>query len=623
MKLKELRKKLYKPGTEFEERLKGPEFFKPGRKKEKISAEEWERIKKRKPAAKRKKYLLIGFVSLVTIFLIIAGLMFWHGLTSFDKDKVRLEIRGPERIVSGEEVNYKVRYQNRTRLDLGDVKLVFYYPESSIAADQEELVQNLDLPPLPAGQENQVELSARVMGLRGEAKKVRAELSYQPGKISSRFTNQAEFSSTIISVPLILDFSVPKRLTSGQSFDFSLKYLNQGEVAFDNLWIRLEYPIGFTLESAEPPPLEEDRAWSLGELRPGQEGEIFLRGNIVGEEGEAKLLKAQLGLLKDEDLISYAEAVGGFQVSASPLFVSQTINKETEYIAEAGENLTYRITYKNTTDIGIRDVIITSKLEGKALNLTTLKTGKGSFEGGTQTITWRAGNLPELEFLEAHEEGEIRFSVRVKNPLPIENFNDKNFAITNTVIIDSSQVPLSLINIKITGQSQSITKVVSQLTLQAPTYYYDDTIPNSGPIPPKVGQTTTYTVKWRLINTANDLKNTEVKAYLPPHVQWINKVNPADADLKYNPQTGEVIWRVGLLPAATGILLPVKQAAFQVAITPSLAHLGSLVELIGRSTASGLDDFTGLELESITRKAIYTDLPDDLKVSRRNGTVVE
>jgi len=284
--------------------------------------------------------------------------------------------------------------------------------------------------------------------------------------------------------------------------------------------------------------------------------------------------------------------------------------------------LTYLITYKNTTDVGIRDVVITSKLEGKALDLTRIKLEEGSFEGETQAVTWKASNLPALEFLGAHQEGQIRFSVEVKDPLPVKNFTDKNFTITNTVKIDSSQVPLSLIGVQISGQSQLITKVVSQLTLQAQGYYRDDLIPNSGPLPPKIGQTTTYTIKWRLVNTANDLEEVEVKGYLPPHVRWMNKISPANVDLKYNYQTGQVLWRIGSLPAATGILLPVKQVAFQVAITPGLAHLGSLVELIGQSIASGRDDFVDLELEGVG-KTIDTGLPDDPTTKRKDGVVVE
>jgi len=621
MELEELKKKIYRPGAEFEERIKPPEVFQPGRQKEKKEPSEWQELEKRGLSSKQKKYwLIVGLAGF--IFLIVISWLFWRGWTSFDNDKVRLEIEGAERIVSGEEIIYLVKYQNQTRLDLTEIKLVFHYPDQSIPLETEDLVHTIDLPDLAVGQENQIELPVRLIGLKDETKKAWAELSYQPGEITSVFTNQAEFSTTIISVPLILDFDLPRQLVSDQSFNFSLRYLNQAEVSFENLRIKIDYPSGFTFQTAEPQPLEDDRIWSLGDLMAGEQGKIFIQGTIQGEERESKSFQAQLGLFKEEQFTPIAETVSALQISFSPLLVSQTVNKTTDYIASAGQRLTYQIDYENTTDVSFSDVVITSKLEGFALDLTSLELQQGSFDGASQIITWKASNLPALEFLGPGQEGQLTFSVRVKDPLPIANYSDKNFTITNTVKIDSPEPPLSLQDIEIAGQSQIITKVASQLTLQSKGYYSDDLLSNSGPIPPRVGQTTTYTIKWRLLNTANNLGQVKIEASLPPHVQWQNRISPANADLTYNSQTGRLTWQVGDLPAATGILLPVKQVAFQVAITPGLAHLGSSIELIGQSKATGQDTFINIGLESIS-SVIDTELPDDPTTDRRDGIVVE
>jgi len=69
--------------------------------------------------------------------------------------------------------------------------------------------------------------------------------------------------------------------------------------------------------------------------------------------------------------------------------------------------------------------------------------------------------------------------------LPIKTYSDKNFTINNTVKIDSLEIPFGLEDIEIAGQSQTVTKVSSQINFQAQGHYYDDLIPNSGPIPPK------------------------------------------------------------------------------------------------------------------------------------------
>ena len=246
----------------------------------------------------------------------------------------------------------------------------------------------------------------------------------------------------------------------------------------------------------------------------------------------------------------------------------------------------------------------------------------GSFDGENQTITWNAGNLPVLEYLGPRQEGQIDFSIMVQNPLPSRNYTDKNFTVNNKIIIDSLSVPLSLRDIQFAGQSESIVKIASSLFLRAQGYYSDELIPNSGPIPPKVGQTTTYTVKWNLTNAGNDLSNVRVEAHLPPHARWLNNFKPFGANLKYNSQTGKLVWEVGDLSASTGTLSPVAQVAFQISITPSLAHLGSIVELIGQSQVTAWDDFAGIEL-TVVDKVIETRLLDDPTIGYFDGTVVE
>jgi len=172
-------------------------------------------------------------------------------------------------------VSKAIKYKNNTRMTLENVKLIFHYPEDSILSNQKDIDEIINLSNIEAGQEKEVELLVRVMGLKGEEKKAWTELSYQPLNFSSRYVNEAEFISEIISVPLILDFDLPEKLVSGQSFNFSLKYLNQAEVSFDDVRIRFEYPNGFVFESANEDPLENDNVWHLGKLMAGEQGKIF------------------------------------------------------------------------------------------------------------------------------------------------------------------------------------------------------------------------------------------------------------------------------------------------------------------------------------------------------------
>lgn len=622
MGLEELKKRLYRPDENLSREPK-INVYQPGRITPREQAEDWS-IQEKKMSPQKKKRLLIICLSGAAVFLAVAGFFIWRGLTSFDKSKVGLEISGPERIVSGDEAAYTVKCQNNTRLELKNLRLTFYYPDKSIPLASGDLVQVINLPDLAPAAEKKIELPVRLIGLKGESKSARAELSYQPANLSSSFTSPASFSTSIISVPLIVDFDLPEKLVNGQSFKFSLRYLNQAEVSFDDIQAKIDFPQGFVFQSAEPKPSQDENVWELGNLMAGEEGKIFIQGAIQGSEEETKTFRGEVGTMDNDKFVSYAETADATQISVSPLYLTQTVNGSADYTAAAGERLTFCLNYKNTASVGITDAIITAKLEGKALNLSSLELKNGSLSSDNQTLTiiWNAANLPLLSYLAPNQSDQIIFSIQLKDNFSISGYNDKNFKIVSTASIDSANIPLSLGDIQLGGRNTLIIKVASRLTLRARGYYYDDLIPNYGPIPPKVGQQTTYTVKWQLINSTDDLDNVKVVGYLPPHVQWLNAVKPSEAKISYNSQTGEVVWTVGSLPAGTGALLPVNEAAFQIAITPTSVNVGNLMELIGQSTATGYDSFIGSELKSVG-PAIDTDLPDDPAIDQRKGTVVE
>ncbi|MFC1700931.1 hypothetical protein ACFLZ0_02240 [Patescibacteria group bacterium] len=619
MDLEELQKKIYKPGAEFEKRPEAPKVFQPNREKEKRSAEEWQIQEKKMPSKKKKKIAIWGLLFTI-IFLSAAGWLIWRGLNSFSSSGVSLIVNGPERTISGDEVIYTAVFKNGTNLELTDLKLIVYYPEGSISTNSENLIQSFDLPDLQAEQENKLKIPVRIIGLKNESRKIRVELNYQPVTITSRFVSIAEFSTTIISVPLVLNFDLPEKLVSGQLFDFSLNYLNQADIDFNDTQVEIKYPDGFVFESSSLEPIQENNIWSLGYLASEQQGKILIQGTIIGEPGDIEEFSAKLGFLKDGKFITYAETDNSLNIVSSPLFVSQKVNDSFNPVASVGQRLYYVITYKNTTDVGIKNAVVVSKLEGKALDMSSIKLNKGSFDGSSGNIIWNAGNFSDLSYIAPQEEGEITFSVKLKDNLPISSLSDKNFTVVNTVNINSSQVPLSLKEIEIGGQSRIETKISSQMLFMSSGYYYDDTFSNSGPVPPRVGQTTTYTLKWQIVNAGNDLENVKISAFLPPHVKWLNKISPVASGLEYEQDTGSLIWNVGSVPASTGVLLPVKQISFQVAITPGEAHLYSLVELMGQSNIVGKDSFTGIELTN-SRDSIDTDLPSDSKIKMGDGVV--
>lgn len=580
-----------------------------------------------KPVKKKKskKKFFVFFIVVISLLLILAsGLAFisiWQNRHSFDDDKLELKIEAIDKITSGDQVLYRIVYHNKSQTLLKDLEMTFYFPDGSLI-ESGQTMQSVHLADLGPGQQNSIEFKAVLVGNKGEFKKARAVLSFQPANVSSRLQKEVQATIEIFHQPLILDIELPERISRNQPFNFSIECLNTSEVDFFSLAIKLSIPAEFEIVSSQPlfdDP--ENNLWLLSSFGGGEKFKINLQAKTSKEEGEMISLKTQIGRWQDGRFDIYTETIEKTQITQPALLIKQTINdSKKEYIASPGQILNFKLHYQNTTDIAISGIVIKAKFEGRLFDFESLSAQDSFFDRASQTITWNSRSKDELTLLGASEDGEIKFSIKLNSDLPIRNFSDQNFMVSSQVTCDSEKIPFDLRNLPILGEDKTEVKIRTNLTLEAKGYYRDSPIANTGPIPPKPNEKTTYTIVWQSMNLANDVENLEVRAKLPGHVTWENIISPTSEDLGYNSLTGEVVWRVDKLLANTGILRPVRQAAFQVSITPADNHVGQTLTLLGQSRAQGLDSFTQEEV-SDDDDSINTSLPDDFMGQPDKGVV--
>jgi hypothetical protein len=141
-------------------------------------------------------------------------------------------------------------------------------------------------------------------------------------------------------------------------------------------------------------------------------------------------------------------------------------------------------------------------------------------------------------------------------------------------------------------------------------------------MPLKVGQATNFTIHWKLINYSNDLSGITIKTVLPQGVSWTNMIggNYGESAPTYNERTGEVIWQISKLSATTGVVLPAREAIFQIAAIPSLNQVSRYMTLINKMEFSAKDDFTGQDI-SFTIDAIDSRLSNDPSLINDDGKV--
>lgn len=634
MSLSKIKNKLYKRDFEEELSRRGESEF-DVKAKESASLETgsefhdaWEE-KGRGLDTNQKKILKIGLIIVVAFLLIAAAIVgvVKFKQSSFSEERVVVSLRGPQEAESGKLLTYEIYYQNNNRASLKDASLRVSYPEnfkpdadSSFKMDGDTHAV-FSLGQIGSGAEGKAVLNGKVYSPKGTLMYLKADLIYTPSGLQSQFSSKNQLGVRVSSTPITLEVFAPQNLSSGDSLDYLITYKNNGAELFEDIRIKAEYPEGFTFSAANPPAYEGNNAWYIGDLLPGKEGKIVVSGKLEGEREVIKSVRVYAGSMSQGQFAAYNEEKYETKIVASPLTISQTVNDTLDFQAVAGEELRFRIQYKNEGDVGLRDVIVTDTLQSAVLDYETLELPRGAFDLDKKMLTWKASDYPELKNLPPGQEGKIEFSIKVKNVIPMEKKEDKNFVISSIARIDSPDVPTPIQMNKVISGNKLDIKLSSKLILETRGFYQDPLISNSGPIPPAVNQETTYTFRWIAKNVSNDVSNARVEAVLPTGVVMTGKTEPQDAKLAYNERTNSLVWDIGNMAAGTGIISPSPEVAFQVKLKPSPNQAGSAADLLGISTIYAKDMFTNGDLTAVS-DAKNTVLREDLSIGDMGYKVV-
>ena len=129
-----------------------------------------------------------------------------------------------------------------------------------------------------------------------------------------------------------------------------------------------------------------------------------------------------------------------------------------------------------------------------------------------------------------------------------------------------------------------------------------------GPLPPQVGQQTSYWIVWTVGPTETDLSQLTLKTTLPQEVTATGKY-ASGIQGSFVTDGSHVSWTIPSLPATGG---SEATFAFEVALKPSVIDRGHSVRLVNSSTASAVETNTNAAVEALAASDT-TDLPSDQK----------
>ncbi len=536
---------------------------------------------------------------------IVATSIFFFGGSSFSEGRVNFTIDGPSQASVGDEVVYKVQYENTTNTTLHNITLVFTYPENSVVlgeggsvmgdTDVKIPVQTTEIGTLEAGAKGEEEYHAFLVGDKGNILVAKASLRFTAGSLKSNFEKTANRATTITSLPVALTLSAPPTASSGDTVTYTLDYRNQSQSAISGIQIIFDYPDGFTPRSYSPQPSSGKTTWAVSNLAVGQGKRITVTGTLNGRENESKpvVVNLQRSINENDQYINYESANATTVISSPLLSVSLSVNGSTTYTSHVGDTLQYEVDYKNNSTSTISGLTLSTHLDGAMYDFASIDPKTAFFDASTKTITWNSTIVPALGNLAPNQSGTVAFNIKLKSTIGSSAGSGNSF-VRATSQLSTQNVPSGVDSQELIVGSELVTKITSQPVFVQSAYYNDASFGSSGVWPPKAGSETAITVHWKISNPGNDLSGAKVTATLPQGVTWKNatSVTAGQPEPTFNKSSSQITWNLGVVPQGVGTTTGVYELVFQVGVKPSQTQAGLPMTVLQSSALSGADSFT-------------------------------
>lgn len=553
-----------------------------------------------------KASILVG--GLVLVFVAAVAVTIWYrNLHQLKSEQIVLDLKAPGEFTSGEHMDYEINYGNDSLEKLQTIEILFEAPagfrvlESSVEARREGEKYLFSVPDVEPGSGGKVTVKGILVGEQNTNALAKAEIDVAPANSpKTRYTKVTSATTVIVAVPIEVSVEASSTAISGERIFAVVHVRNVSSLPQEGLFLKLNAPPGMQLAPEDKEFSAafsvQDGTWQLPSIKPLEEVVRTAVLYVDGTAGERRPLTIEVGIKDGEETFIQRQVSHVVTVTASELSVVQAFDKKPgDAIVSAGQKLQGSITYQNTGTVGLKSVVVSAKFEGTGLDPATLQLKNGAYNPTTKTITWTSATVPELSIVAPNQSGEITydFSLLPSASFPVVDGKGNNNVLTVIASVDSPDVKTPLGQEKrIVSERVNLT-VATSLPLDVVAFYDDGRLglPSSGPLPPKVGEQTTYTVRFRLGTTLNDVGDVRVVAVLPDGVAYTGKTYLTTGGVEYNERTGEVTWKIPLLEALTGRTTPPAELHVQVAVTPGENTKGKEIQLLNVINVEGMDEF--------------------------------
>lgn len=559
------------------------------------------------------------FFGILVLVAIAAAIAVFIRLIPFDTSDVRVTIDAPRELDIGAEDTVFVTIFNGSRATLRDGSVTIDLPDNLEIMEREG--ESFDT--LGPREQITARYVIRASGEPGVLTEILARARFRPRQLSASFTKSARANLLLRDLPFSIDFAFPADISPGVETTFTIEVSSDTDSPIGPVGVELDLPFDFSVTRFSPEPVDkEDIRWDFGEVDSSFREEIQVTGMFPLEASEGSF-SARIGLLDSGrfELKSFRQIQESLTLRSSEVQVDLFLNDHPvsgQEVVTHGDELNIDIRYRNTTNEPVNGMQIVVAAAHDLIQQRSVTSNEPYTRSVSGEYVFEGPAIAKLNQVQPGEGGEIALTLPLESKLLMRSFSDAHQSFVVRARVASGG--------QVLGERQVEFKLVGQIGVDAEVLYYN--APggsNSGPLPPRVGEQTTYTVVLGVLGGTNGLDDVVARVVLAPGVSYIGPVDPLDNtanSVTVNSATRELAWNIGAIPPGVGVLSDPKQYIFRIGLTPTPDMIGETPTLLETVTVAGEDTFIGRILDA-SDLPVDTTLRDDRRVANATLQQVE
>ena len=556
---------------------------------------------------KRKPSKYLAYLTIITFlfFIIAIGIAIFVSLSGIDNEyspeKILLVTDAPTTVDSAEIVPFNIRIINRNPVSLNRVNLTVIYPEGlSVISDsgiikkrQEFQIGNIDI-----GEVVNTTIRPSVYGQSNEQKTVQYELEYRAEGSHQSIVTKRDYTFTIRNSPVTLS---PIRHTAPivgkeMSIEFDIQSILSQNVK--NITVLLQHPVGFLQTDTNVNTVDNITRWDVPILERGKKKTFTLSGIIqdgfsFDRSMIARVLVGPGNIVENKVVVSEKKEI--FTIESSFLEVSLNLggHEGEKFIIEPSRSVRGKLNWKNIDTEQLEGMVITLELSGSGLDQSSIKSPKGYFDDIQKRIVWDSQGVDDFALLPVNESGSFEFSFKALPNRP--EFSQENKYIQLDVSVSAFRVNTSTVE-ELKNVTTANIALSGVLQVAANTLYSTSEIRNTGPVPPTVGERTTYVLQYFIKNGGNDITDFTMTVPLGRDVEFSGQtVGGTEREISYDEKNHNLLINIDRLSAYGPESSRSIEA--QVIVVPTDKFIRRKIPLTRSTTYTAFDTHTEREVQ--------------------------